>query len=218
MTAYSVALIAHLLLFAYWLGGDLGVFYSSYVVGDPKQPLAARQTAAGILVWLDRIPRVCLILMVPVSMTLVTLLKLATWPTLILATVWAFAALWLVLLWRVEATHAKALATIDGLIRVLVIATLVVLAIGALRGTGPVVGGWVGLKLLLFATTIACGLMIRRLFAPFGAAFGQLVASGSTPALERIIDISLRRTRPFVIVIWICLIGAAAVGVIKPGL
>ena len=218
MSGYTIALIAHLLLFAYWLGGDLGVFYSSYVVGAPKQPLAARQTAAGILVWLDRIPRVCLILMVPVSLTLVTNLGLAQWPGVLLYTVWAFTALWLVLLWRVEATHAAALAAIDALIRVLVIATLVVLGISALRGTGPLAGAWVGIKLLLFALAISCGLMIRKLFAPFGAAFGRLASEGSTPDLEQALDTSLRRTRPFVIVIWACLIGAAAVGVIKPAL
>ena len=218
MSGYTIALIAHLLLFAYWLGGDLGVFYSSYVVGDPKQPLAARQTAAGILVWLARIPRVCLLLMLPVSLPLVTSLSLAQWPALLVYTVWAFAALWLVLLWRVEATHAAALAAIDALIRILVIATLVVLGISALRETGPITGAWVGIKLLLFALAISCGLMIRKLFAPFGAAFGRLASEGSTPDIEQAIDTSLRRTRPFVIVIWACLIGAAAVGVIKPAL
>ncbi len=218
MSAYTAALVAHLLLFAYWLGGDLGVFYSSYVVGDPAKPVVARQTAAGILVWLDRVPRVCLILMLPVSLSLVTAMGLANWPAIVLATVWAFAAAWLVLLWRVEATHAAALALIDGLIRIVVIATLVVLGVATLMGKGPITGPWLGIKLLLFALAITCGLAIRRVFAPFGAAFGRLAVEGSTPEIEQAIDTSLRRTRPFVIVIWACLIGAAAVGVAKPAL
>ena len=49
-------------------------------------------------------------------------------------------------------------------------------------------------------------------------AFARLAGEGSTPDIEQAIDTSLRRTRPFVIVIWACLIGAAAVGVIKPAL
>lgn len=218
MSAYALALLAHLLLFAYWLGGDLGVFYSSYVVGDPNRPVLARQTAAGILVWLDRVPRVCLILMLPVSLSLVTAIGLANWPAIVLATVWAFAAAWLVLLWRVEATHAAALALIDGIIRVIVIATLVVLGVAALRATGPITAPWIGIKLLLFALAIGCGLVIRRIFAPFAAAFARLGSEGSTPEIEQAIHSSLRRTRPFVILIWACLIGAAAVGVAKPAL
>lgn len=218
MSAYTLALLAHLLLFAWWLGGDLGVFYSSYIVGDPAKPVVARQAAAGILVWLDRVPRACLILMLPVSVSLVTAMGLANWPAVVIATVWAFAAAWLVLLWRVEVTHAAGLALIDGLIRVGVIATLVVLGVATLRGAGPITGPWLGIKLLLFALAITCGLVIRRVFAPFGAAFARLGAEGSTPEIERAIDTSLRRTRPFVIVIWGCLIGAAAVGVAKPAI
>ena len=218
MSAYAAALLAHLLLFAYWLGGDLGVFYSSFVVADPSRSVAERRTAAGILVWLDRVPRVCLILMLPVSLSLATAIGLAPWPPVVIAALWAFAAIWLVLLWRVEATHAAPLKTIDGIIRLLVIATLAVLGFAALAGHGPITTGWLGIKLLLFALAIACGLAIRRVFAPFGAAFGQLVAIGLTPEIEQTIDASLRRTRPLVIVIWACLIGAAAVGVVKPGL
>jgi hypothetical protein len=218
VSAYTLALVAHLLLFAYWLGGDLGVFYSSYVVGDPARPIVARQTAAGILVWLDRIPRVCLILMLPVSLSLVTAIGLANWPLAVLATVWGFAAAWLVLLWRVEATHAAALTLIDGLIRLVVIATLAVLGVATLTGAGPITGPWLGIKLLLFAITIASGLVIRRVFAPFGAAFARLASEGSTPEIEQAIDTSLRRTRPFVILIWVCLIAAAVVGVAKPAI
>lgn len=218
MSAYALALVAHLLLFAYWLGGDVGVFYSSYVVGDPNRPVAARQAAAGILVWLDRIPRVCLILMLPASLSLATAMGLASWPHVVLAAVWAVATAWLVLLWRVEATHAAALSVIDGLIRVVVIATLAVLGVAALTGTGPITGPWLGIKLLLFALAIGCGLVIRRVFAPFGAAFARLGSEGSTPEIERAIDTSLQRTRPFVMVIWACLIAAAVVGVTKPGL
>ncbi len=184
MSAYAIALVAHLLLFAYWLGGDLGVFYSSYVVGDPARPVVARQTAAGILVWLDRVPRVCLILMLPVSLSLVTAIGLANWPAVVLATVWAFTAAWLVLLWRVEATHAAALAVIDGLIRVVVIATLVVLGVATLMGKGPITGPWLGIKLLLFALAITCGLVIRRVFAPFGAAFARFGSVGSSYEFE----------------------------------
>ena len=53
MSLYDFLAIFHLLLFVYWLGGDLGVFYSSGMVVDPELSNSARVTAAKIMVNLD---------------------------------------------------------------------------------------------------------------------------------------------------------------------
>ncbi|MFK8052847.1 MAG: hypothetical protein AB8F65_07710 [Woeseiaceae bacterium] len=216
ITSYSIWLIVHLLLFAYWLGGDLGVFYSSFIVVDEKRPIDDRKTAAGILVALDRIPRACLILMLPVGVSLASSMGQIIIPAGALGALWMLTAVWLVMLWKIEATHNATLTKIDAVIRIVVIASLVGFAIAGLNGSATVLSDWVALKMLLFATAIASGLMIRRVFAPFGPAFGQLVTTGSTPDIERTIDTSLKKARPFVILIWGCLIGAAAVAAIKP--
>ncbi|MEM7612616.1 MAG: hypothetical protein AAF270_13105 [Pseudomonadota bacterium] len=219
MTAYASLLIAHLLLFAYWLGGDLGVFYSSYTVADPKRSVSERQTAASILIALDRAPRVCLILMLPVGVSLAAVMQQIAIGSGLLAALWIFSLIWLVMLWRIETTHDAKLKVIDGIVRCAVIAALLAGALGQLLDMGgPVASDWVALKMLIFAVAIGCGLMIRKLFGPFGPAFGALVTSGSTPEIEQTIDESLRRTRPFVILIWISLIAAAAVAAVKPAL
>lgn len=57
----------HVLLFAYWLGADIGVFYSARVVRDSSLGIEARRTALRILGWIDQIPRYCLVLMLPVG-------------------------------------------------------------------------------------------------------------------------------------------------------
>ena len=44
-TTHALALLAHLLLFVYWLGGDLGVFYSSRFVVDATLTREARLVA-----------------------------------------------------------------------------------------------------------------------------------------------------------------------------
>ena len=67
MSFYDLLIIFHLLLFVYWLGGDMGVFYSSGMVIDPKLSNSARVTAAKIMIDLDFVPRICMTLTLTVG-------------------------------------------------------------------------------------------------------------------------------------------------------
>ena len=60
MNEYLIIKFLHLVGFAYWLGGDLGVFHSSYYVADPNRSPEVRVAAAKILFWLDQVPRICM--------------------------------------------------------------------------------------------------------------------------------------------------------------
>ena len=70
MLTYNLFLLAHVLLFVYWLGGDIGVFYSSRYVADPSLSVEARTTALRIMAWIDEIPRICLVMILPVGVML----------------------------------------------------------------------------------------------------------------------------------------------------
>ncbi len=70
MLTYNLLLLAHVLLFVYWLGGDIGVFYSSRYVANPALSIEARATALKIMAWIDEIPRICLVTILPVGFTL----------------------------------------------------------------------------------------------------------------------------------------------------
>ena len=59
--------------------------------------------------------------------------------------------------------------------------------------------------------------MIRVKLAPFGPAFGRLMSSGSSPEVEATIRSSVRGCLPFVYLIWIMVVVAAFLGVVKPG-
>ena len=41
MSAYTILVIVHVVLFAYWLGGDWGVYVNAKYVADAKLPLEA---------------------------------------------------------------------------------------------------------------------------------------------------------------------------------
>ena len=45
MSGHDIALLIHLLLFVYWLGGDIGVFYSSGLSVNRSLSREARQMA-----------------------------------------------------------------------------------------------------------------------------------------------------------------------------
>ena len=67
MSGHDIALLIHLLLFVYWLGGDIGVFYSSGLSVNRNLSREARQMAGKIMINLDLIPRLCLSLMLTVG-------------------------------------------------------------------------------------------------------------------------------------------------------
>ena len=67
MSGHDIALLIHLLLFVYWLGGDIGVFYSSGLSVNRSLSREARQMAGKIMINLDLIPRLCLSLMLTVG-------------------------------------------------------------------------------------------------------------------------------------------------------
>jgi len=64
---YEFLLLIHLLLFVYWLGGDLGVFYSSQFVANGSLSNEARTTAANIMLGCDLVPKICMSLMLTVG-------------------------------------------------------------------------------------------------------------------------------------------------------
>ena len=213
---YQLLLLAHVLLFVYWLGGDLGVFYSSFVVADPNRSVEARMTAAKILIALDQVPRTCLVLILPVGLTLANRLGLLPLPGPALLALWIATLAWLGLVVALHIRHSAALGLVDTAIRLLVVAATLGAAGVALAGNGITSARWVAAKLAVFGLIVVCGLAIRRVFAPFGPAFATLTSEGSTPAVEAAIRGALGRARPFVISIWLLLIAAAWLGLSKP--
>ncbi len=217
MTTALISLM-HVLVFVYWLGGDLGAFYTSRMVSDSARPAAARIVAAQALSALDMAPRTALILTLPTGTTLAVVTGYLTLSVAALVAIWALSLSWLWLAWRIQLKHLPPGAGIRRLdlgIRWVVLSGLVV------TGGGIVVGMvdaplFLGLKVLILATAIATGLLVRQLIAPFGTAFATLVATGPTPNSDQIIARALARARPAVMLIWLLLLTAAFLGFWRP--
>jgi hypothetical protein len=210
--------LLHVLVFVYWLGGDLGAFYLSRVIGDPARPTAVRIAAAQAMGDLDMAPRTSLILALPTGLTLASMSGHLPLPAAVLSAFWAGSLAWLWLAWRI---HLKHLPSADPGRRLDLLLRWVVLATIAGVGAAVVAGGldwplFLGLKLLILAAAVACGLWVRALLAPFGPAFGELAASGPTPEGDRIIAQTFARVRPVVLTIWALITAAALLGLWRP--
>jgi len=220
LDSYYLVKLAHILLFVYWLGGDIGVFHSAGYVRDAALSRDARATALKILAWIDMIPRYCLVLTLPVGYTLATKLGVVSVASGMVIGVWLMAFVWLALVYAVHHYQGRpfgqSLRSIDLLWRIGLVLWLIWVGSQGLRGAGHIGAPWLAAKLLVFAFLIFCGIMIRVRGAPLAQALRELLTSGSTPQHESTIKRNFGRTRPFVLLIWAGLVLAAYFGIAKP--
>jgi ribose/xylose/arabinose/galactoside ABC-type transport system permease subunit len=209
----AIATLLHILIFVYWLGGDLGVFYSSTILTDTNASPKGRIAAARILAQVDMAPRTAMILTLPTGLTLASLSGYVNLSVVSIAAVWLLAMAWLTLAWIIHLKHlppGSFWRQTDLGVRVILTLGLVGVAVSGL------VPLFVSLKLVIFATTIVMGLLIRRALAPFGPAFGDMIADGPSTETDKIIAKSLNQSRPAVLCIWVLLLTAALLGIAKP--
>lgn len=210
--------LLHLLVFVYWLGGDLGVFYSSTILTNTKQSAAARVAAAQVLAQVDMAPRSAMILTLPTGLTLAAVKGWLVLGPLALTLIWGTGLLWLALAWLSHLRHLSPTSVLrrgDLAIRWVVIAALAVLALN-LWPHAPGLPLFLKAKCAILATTILCGLLIRRALARFGPAFVRLAQEGASAETDAEIARALNESRPLVLTIWFLLLAAAFLGLAKP--
>lgn len=223
MTDYHWFVIGHLLCFVYWLGGDLGVYYSSRFVVDSTLSTDARRVAAKIMEFLDYFPRLCLVLILPFGVTLAAKLGLIPLATGGLLSVWAVSLIWAAVVTVVYFAHGgswlKALRMLDWVLRWSAIAILVWLGYAAFTGTAGVAPArWLALKCLIFATVIFSGVCLRLVTKGLGGPFAAVMQGKATAEDNETVRRTIALARPFVFYIWFGVFVVAVFGVAKPSL
>ena len=215
----------HLLVFVYWLGGDLGAFCASYVATDAKRAPAERALALRLVTAVDTAPVIALVLALPTGLALAISRGWVAWPMGAALAIAVVSLAWLVIALRVHGDPGPAtawLARVDYGVRIAAISIVGAFGAASLAAAAgariplTAVPLFIALKLCLLAACTTLGLAIRRPLRVFVAAFGTLARSGSTPDLERTLRSSMNRCRVYVVGIWMCVLAAAWLGVAKP--
>jgi len=217
---HAIALVAHLLLFAYWLGADVGVFYSSGFVVNPGLTREARLTAAKIMLNLDLIPRICMSLMLTVSGLLTEFYGIPH-PGWQMAGIVALGPVWLGMVlfphFREGTAAARQVQRLDFAFRCFMIAAVVASAVYLLASGRLHANPWIAAKLLVFACLIFCGLMVRVGMPPIVDGFRKLATTGASDADNLRMQAGLAKVRPWVLATWVGLLAEAVLGVMRPG-
>jgi len=205
-TIHQILVIIHVLLFVYWLGGDLGVFYSSnFVVRSDISP-EARAISAKIMLDLDQIPRICMSLMLTVGGILTEFIGVPhPWyqqiGIVLLGPVWLFCVMYLH--FRHGSKAYPLIAKFDMFIRYAVVIGIPISV--WLHWDSNNLGDypWIAVKLCLFAFLVFCGIMVRGKIGPFFAVLMKCKA-GEVPTEEENVAQrkSLSQVRVWVFMIW----------------
>ena len=220
MNTYPLWQYLHIVLFAYWLGADLGVFFASRYMSRADLVLEERLRYLQLLLTIDMAPRVALILMIPVGFTLATTLGLAPFADGWLPAIWVVALAWLALAWYLSRhsrdPRAAPWVRIDQALRLIVIAGFLGTGLATFVTGGPLLTGWLAGKFVLYAVVVALGLLLRLVIADFIRGFGQVRVEATREAGNALIDDAHRRAARLAILLWLCVAAIAFLGVVKP--
>ncbi|MGD9597007.1 MAG: hypothetical protein AB7G76_10145 [Steroidobacteraceae bacterium] len=214
---YDVLLLLHAVLFAYWLGADLGVFYAARFAADGRYSVETRQTIGAIMAFVDLAPRLSVPLVgaTGISMGVISgaIGMRAAW----VWAVWLAALLWVagnVCIYRNRADPegVQPVIRFDTRWRVFLMLATAGAAIASLLGVGITSNVALAVKLLILAATIALSLVLRVSFRPYRPALRRIAAGGDNVAESAIMSAALARAAPVVIAIWILVVVAAAIG------
>jgi hypothetical protein len=215
----SVLRWLHILAMVYWLGGEWGVFQTSYKVCNPKLPFDERMRHMQTAYRIDILARTGIIMLLPLGLQMGHNLGAYEAPPVFLYAVWTAGALWLGLCWAAFATHGSdlglRLTKIDEGVRFFLIPALLWASVSSLLGHGPIVFGWYAAKMGLYALMLVIGLALRFIMRNWTTIFRQL-ALGPNPLLEARLGREVALGRGMAYVYWFGIASVAFLGATKP--
>ncbi|MGI9229238.1 MAG: hypothetical protein ACR2P9_05195 [Gammaproteobacteria bacterium] len=214
----------HIIAMVYWLGGEWGVFQTSYNVINRTLPMDERRRHMETAYRIDILARTGIILLLPLGLHLGYLLGVQPYGGIWLLIIWIVFAAWLSLTWMAfikrETDTGIRLTRIDEYIRFFVIPALLICSISSLLGYGPFLSGpglqWFSTKVLVYGLLLVIGLQLRFIMREWTMLFRKLAAEGDSPEVENTLDRSIRRARKLAYVYWVGIASVAFLGATKP--
>lgn len=217
---HSVLVFFHALLFGYWLGADLGVFFCDSQLTRDDLDIEERLRVRRIRYKVDMAPRTCLVLILAVGFSLA--LRFGSpadgiW----LALIWSACLAWLALIWAARlqggTARGRALSRIDRVVWLLVGAAMIGTGGYALITGELFAGRWLAFKVLLFGVITWNGIWIMRVGDRWYPLFEAVRAGGTeASAAEQEMKVNRRRAATAAGVLWALVLIMAFMGTVKP--
>ncbi|MEJ2534310.1 MAG: hypothetical protein P8008_02275 [Gammaproteobacteria bacterium] len=224
ITTLAVLKWTHIIAMVYWLGGEWGVFQTSYNVINRELPMDERKRHMETAYRIDILARTGIVLLFPIGMHMGHIYGIQPWGGAFLVVMWLFFAIWLSITWAAffyrETDRGLALTKFDERIRFVFIPVIIILSVSSLLGFGPfeaMLGQrWFSYKILLFSGLLMIGLKLRFIMREWTELFRVLAADPNNAAAEETLDRSIRGGRRLAYVYWIGIGSVAFLGAVKP--
>lgn len=217
---YLLLVIVHVLLFAYWLGADWGVYVTSRYVADPQLSLEERCRFLQAAFRIDLLPRISFTLLLPVGVQLAAYYGAWPFPRAFLPIVWMFAIAWMMLnvagYLRAGTPVGDQIRHMDQYIRLAMVPVLIGVGLWSVFTGRPIAPLFVALKVTVFGCMIVVGLILRAIMKNWAIGFHRLATEGSSAAVDAIFQVSLGRARYIAYLMWSLSGVMATLGVVKP--
>jgi hypothetical protein len=226
MGAFELGILKwlHIIAMVYWLGGEWGVFQTSYNVINRKLSLDERRRHMETAYRIDILARSGIILLLPLGLHMGHLWTVQPFGGAVLALFWALGLAWLALCWAAfiyrETDRGIRLTRIDEAVRFVLIPLLAISAVSSLLGYGPFSGAsgmkWFAAKMLIYAGMLVIGLKLRFIMREWTAMFRILATDSGNTAVEHKLERSIAFGRRIAYVYWVGIGSTAFIGATKP--
>jgi hypothetical protein len=224
---------AHILLFATWLGVDIGVFACGWLICHRHSSVETRAQFGRLMVWLGLWPQLSLILTVLVALALVFVGRLGFMGWALDATrEWIQWLAVVIFLWLVGTIAACALNVrstdvmrprvyergfvwLDTLLRFGVAVIFAWLAVKAWGDENLLFLDYLRWKSLIFSIVVGCGLWVRFELRNFLPTLSMIGEKGSSEELEKRLDLKMRKASIPMLISWAGIVANICIGVMK---
>lgn len=214
----------HIVAMVYWLGGEWGVFQTSFHVINRNLQMAERRRHMETAYRIDILARTGIIILLPLGMHMGNMWGVQPYGGSFLTGVWVFYAAWLALCWAAfyyrETDLGLLLTKADEAIRYLVIPAIIIASVSSLLGYGPFNAAegqkWFSIKLLVFSFLLVIGLLLRFIMREWTTLFRKLDEKENSADIEERLEKSIRFGRRLAYIYWIGILTVAFFGAAKP--
>lgn len=213
----------HIIAMVYWLGGEWGVFQTSYKVVNPALSIDERARHMDTAYRIDIMARTGIISLLPLGLHMGHIWGIQPLGGAWLIGMWIVWVTWMAITWGAFAKRGtqigNQLSLIEDWTRYLLIPTLLFVSISSLLGNGPFEAGigqkWYSAKLLTFGLLLIIGVILRLIMHEWRAMF-PVLAQGPAPDVEAKLKRSINLGRSVAYLYWFGIMLTAFFGAVKP--